>query len=567
MDKNDLLRKIRALHGRGYKQYKSLKGRYAFGRFFLELEHIQADPFASPSRVKVTVLAQEARLPSYAYAKAYRKLGLENFLAWLLKRAALRESKRLGTGKSGLIRVHGPGQEILPRSAVQVLPDGTVEVRFFVGLPAAGRRILADAAERLLLKAVPRLVEENLLPPHPEAHRLRAFVETTEDASFLRDQLARLGLVAFVAEGSILPRASGVDPRPAQGAVPFEVPEELAVEIELPNRGKIRGMGVPQGVTLIVGGGFHGKSTLLRALETGVYNHIPGDGRELVVSLYESVKIRAEDGRSIVGVDISPFINNLPLGQDTRFFTTPCASGSTSQAANIMEALEVGAQVLLLDEDTSATNFMIRDARMQALITKDKEPITPFLDRVRELYQRLGVSSVLVVGGCGDYLEVADTVIAMESYRPKVVTQEARAIVARYPSARKKEAETPFPEPRPRRVSPGALNPRKGVKEVAKARGLKHLSLGREDIDLSAVEQLLEEDQTRALALGLLALAHRGAFSVAQGVQEIETMVQEKGLLSLSPVSRGDLAGFRRFELAAALNRLRTLKIEGPDAS
>ncbi len=564
MDKNDLLRRIKNLAGRGYKQYRTLKGCYAFSRFFLELEHIQADPFASPSRVKVTVPAQEARLPSYAYANPYRKLGLENFLAWVLKNTARRESKRLGTGKSGLIQVHGPGQEILPRSAVQVLENGTIEARFFIGLPAAGRRILAEAAERLLLKAVPRLIEEALLYPQPEPHLLKAFAETAEDASFLRDKLASLGLVAFVAEGSILPRASGVDPRPAQKAIPFKVPKELAVEVELPNRGKVRGMGIPKGVTLIVGGGFHGKSTLLRALETGVYNHIPGDGRELVVSLYESVKIRAEDGRSIVGVDISPFINNLPLGQETCFFTTPCASGSTSQAANIVEALEVGAKVLLLDEDTSATNFMIRDARMQALIAKEKEPITPFLDRVRELYTRFDVSSILVVGGCGDYLEVADTVIAMESYRPKVVTQEARAVVARYPSARKKEAKEPFPVLKPRRVPTEILNPRKGNKEVAKARGLKHISLGRDDIDLSAVEQLLEEDQTRALALGLLALAHRGDFTVAQGVREIETTLQTKGLLALSPVSRGDLAGFRRFELAAALNRLRTLKIVSP---
>jgi predicted ABC-class ATPase len=541
----------------------------------------------------VIIPGREAGLPAWAYNNPARRLGLENFLAKSLKEAARRATRRLGTGKSGLIEARGPGQEILWRSAVQVLADGTVEARFFVGLPAAGRRILAEAALRLLTEALPRVVEEALIYENLDQSRLRAFVETTEDAEFLREKLSSLGLVAFVADGSILPRASGVDPRPAREAVPFESPPELAMEIVLPNRGLVRGMGIPKGVTLIVGGGFHGKSTLLRALEQGVYHHVPGDGRELVVSLYETVKIRAEDGRSVVGVDISPFINNLPfgrntkifparsikgmtlgltgtgrgacprdawcLGRDTKTFTTPCASGSTSQAANIMEALEVGAKVLLLDEDTSATNFMIRDARMQALIAKEKEPITPFLDRVRELYERLGVSTVLVVGGCGDYLEVADTVIAMDHYRPKDVTRKARLVVEEFPTRRRREDPGAFILPGGRRVKAGSLNPRKGAKEVAKAKGKNYILFGRETIDLSAMEQLVDEDQTRAIAYALLALSKGGDFDLSEGVRRLEEQIRTKGVLSVAPESRGDLAAFRRFELAAALNRLRSL--------
>ena len=153
--------------------------------------------------------------------------------------------------------------------------------------------------------------------------------------------------------------------------------------------------GFPQGITLIVGGGFHGKSTLLNALEAGVYNHKPNDGRELVITDPDVVKIRAEDGRSVSGVDISPFINNLPFGQETTQFSTENASGSTSQAANIMEALECEELLrMLVDEDTAATNFMIRDQRMQQLIAKDKEPITPFIDRVRQLYNEHNVSTI-----------------------------------------------------------------------------------------------------------------------------------------------------------------------------
>ncbi len=562
MDLHTLARRLKELDGRGYKRYQELRGAYQFPRFKLVFEHIQSDPFAPPSRVKVILPSKEARLPSWTYENPSRRLGLENFLAYSLAREARQATKKLGTGKSGLFLVYGPGQEILWRSTITVLPEGAVEARFFVGLPAAGRRILGQAARKMLLELLPPMIFKGLVYENLDVHRLRAFVETTEDAEYLRARLSALGLVAFVADGSILPRASGVDPRPAREAVPFKSPPELAVEVELPHRGRVRGLGMPQGVTLIVGGGFHGKSTLLRALEQGIYDHVPGDGRELVVSLYETVKIRAEDGRSVTKVDISSFINQLPFGKETKAFSTAWASGSTSQAANIMEALEVGAKVLLLDEDTSATNFMIRDARMQALIAKEKEPITPFLDRVRELYENFGVSSVLVVGGSGDYLEVADTVIAMDHYQPQEVTSQARLVVERYPTKRQREVREPFSWPKGRRILGNSLKAQRGAKEMAKAKDQTTILLGREVIDLSAVEQLVCQEQTKAIALALLSLSRKRNFFLAEGVREIEEMIQRKGLLALSPVSRGDLAAFRRFELAAAINRLRTLQVE-----
>ena len=547
------------IDGRGYGAYKEIKGVYRFPGFTLVIDRVQADPFAPPSRIRVRVSASEAGLPASSFARASRRIGLENYLADRLQRLAHRFAQRRGSGKSGLIVVHGPGQELMPRTAVSVDEEGNVEARFFVGLPAAGRRVLAREAWELLGKQVPQLVSEALIYRNLDQKELWAFVETYEDADFLRAQLADLKLVAFVAEGAILPRASGVDPRPAKEAVPFVPPPELAVEVELPNRGRVRGMGIPEGVTLIVGGGFHGKSTLLRALELGVYNHRPGDGRELVVSRYETVKIRAEDGRAVSGVDISPFINHLPFGKPTTSFETPCASGSTSQAANIVEALEVGARVLLLDEDTSATNFMIRDARMQALIAKEKEPITPFLDRVRELYERFGVSTVLVIGGSGDYLEVADTVIAMDHFRPFAVTPRAREIVRTLPSRRRPESFGPFEKIPARRVLSDGL-PLKGLK--LKVLGLEALILNRERIDLSSLDQLVCQDQVRALGLALLKVRERlyEGRSLHEAVGEVEAEIRRQGLLWLSEEPRGDLAFVRRFEIAAALNRLRTLK-------
>jgi predicted ABC-class ATPase len=272
-----------------------------------------------------------------------------------------------------------------------MIDQNQVEARLEVGLPAAGRRILGREAKEIFFDALPQIISSSLFFNDIPEKTLIKHVEIVEDQHFLRGELKKRKLVAFIANGSILPRESGVSQRPMRkGAVPFVSPEKFQVEINLPHHGTVKGMGIPEGITLIVGGGFHGKSTLLQALQLGVYDHIAGDGREYVVTRQNAVKIKAENGRSIEKVNISPFINNLPRRQDTRAFSTENASGSTSQAANIMEALEIGTDLLLIDEDTSATNFMIRDGRMQQLVQKEKEPIIPFIDRVRALYEKKG---------------------------------------------------------------------------------------------------------------------------------------------------------------------------------
>ncbi|MFQ5874523.1 MAG: P-loop domain-containing protein, partial [Dehalococcoidia bacterium] len=370
---------LRRIDGRGYKAYKDLERQsFSFSGFTLHVDQVQADPFAAPSRFRVQVSQEVAQFPASAYSSPSRKVALRDFLVRAFHRETLRASGKRGSGASGRIFVDTPGQEVLDRSACQVNQE-YVEVRFFVGLPAAGRRVLGGEAEQMLIGALPEVVRKTLRFQSLDQPVLWQHVQTCEDADHLRGQLDSLGLAAFVADDSILPRRSGVDDRPLSGAVPFRSPDSLRLEVILPNRGAVTGMGIHRGVTLIVGGGFHGKSTLLRALERGVYNHLPGDGRELVVTEPTAVKVRAEDGRSVVGVDISPFIDSLPGGVDTRGFSTTNASGSTSQAANIAEALEAGGRLLLVDEDTSATNFMIRDRRMQALVENHQIGIDGFL--------------------------------------------------------------------------------------------------------------------------------------------------------------------------------------------
>ncbi|MBD0267633.1 MAG: ABC-ATPase domain-containing protein [Cyanobacteria bacterium Co-bin8] len=560
-----LCQQLKRLDGQSYKAYKALRGEYDCGSFTLFIDYVQGDPFAAPSRVRVQVPQAVAQFPADLYRTSTRAVALADYLTRQFYQASRRQQRR-GSGKSGLIAVTAPSQAILARTAASVTTEW-VELRFTVGLPGFGRRIAGQEAATLLCEEVPDLVMRSLLYPHLNASAITRHVNTAEDAEWLRLQLASRGLVAFVADGAVLPRRSGVDERPLEDqAIPFQSPATLRVTLDCPQAGPISGMGIPQGVTLIVGGGYHGKSTLLRALEAGVYNHVPGDGREQVVTQLTAMKVRAEDGRSVAGVNISPFISNLPQGRSTTTFSTPNASGSTSQAANIIEAVEAGAQVLLVDEDTSATNFMIRDRRMQALIAKDREPITPFLDKVRQLYTDHGVSTVLVMGGSGDYFDVADTVIALDNYQPQEVTQQAKALAAQYPSDRQLEGGTGFGPITPRIILPNGIDPSQGRREVRlKVRDVDEVHFGEEEIDLSAVEQLVEPGQVRAIAAAMV-YARSHYLSSGQPLLTVLKSVMadlaQFGLDCLEDWPTGDLVEFRPLELAAAINRLRSLEVQ-----
>lgn len=567
-DADELQALLSGIDGRGYKAYKDIVGRWDFGDFVLAVDHVQGDPFAAPSPVHVDISAVVAGLPQRSFRSGARTRGAAACLAAGFAQAARASSFRAGTGKSGEIRMVGPRQQVLLQTAVLVAGDGAVEARFTVGLPAQGRRVLGREAVRLLVDAVPALVRSTLCAEAHDHEELERWAATNEDADAIRDSLEGMDLVAFVADGAALPRRSGVDDRPQQAGevVAFRSPDSLRVEVQLPNAGVITGMGVPRGVTLIVGGGFHGKSTLLRALETGVYNHRPGDGREQAVSVHDAVKVRAEDGRSVAGVDISGFIGDLPLGQDTGSFSTPNASGSTSQAASIVEALEAGAGALLVDEDTAATNFMIRDRRMQELVPKAGEPITPFVDRVREIFESHGASSILVLGGSGDYLDVADTVIRMSGYAPEEVTERARAVAAQHPTGRTSEEVASLETTTPRCPDPTSVDPRRGRRDVSvRVPDRSTLLFGEHEVDLSALEQLVSRGQVKAIGQALV-LARHGLMGDGTTLPDIldavEKTVAEGGLDSLDSHHPGDLAGFRRFELAAALNRLRSLRVQ-----
>jgi len=563
----DLRNRLLALDRRGYHDYRDIQGAFQFDRFTLFVDHVQSDPFAPPSRLRVRMPLAEAGYPQAMLATRSWRVALVDYLARRFA-AGIREAEVRA------LSIDAGRQTVLERTAAAVSADGA-ELRFTARLPAAGRTILGREAARLLTETVPQLVVGSLPFAALDAEAVWQHLYTVEDAQALRGQLEEHDLVAFVADGAVLPRLSGASDLPLPvgaplvGALPFRSPPELSVQLSTPHSGEVAGMGIPRGTTLIVGGGYHGKTTLLQALQDGVYDHVPGDGRERVVTLPDAVKVRSEDGRHVEKVDISPFLTNLPTGTDTTRFSTDNASGSTSMAAAIMEALEVGTRLLLLDEDTSATNFMVRDELMQQLVPKELEPITPFIDRVSELEER-GISTIHVIGGDGEYFTVADRVILMEAYRPRDVTADAHRIIRAWRNPRRPEAPDPFRPPTPRVPLPHSLSAETGQgRTKIRARDVDEIRFGREEIELGMVEQIVDPSQTRAIGQALLHLvANRyldGQRTLSEALDLLMREVDEQGLEAITrhcfAAPPGDLALPRRHEIAAALNRLRSLQV------
>ncbi|MDO5033769.1 MAG: ABC-ATPase domain-containing protein [Actinomycetaceae bacterium] len=553
----DLISRFHDIDGRSYGQYKSVIGDYDYGDFTLHIDRVQSDPYAPPSQLRVTSSPKKMGIPEELIETRDQRIAVADFLA--------REFAK-NSAKTPELHIAKCGQEILERSYASV-DKTTVELRFQCQFPARGRTIMGHSMARLADVDIPYAVMDTLdfVSEDADEHmqNLKKHVETYVDYQALQALLVQNGWIAFVANGSVLARRSGISDFPMDSAVPFTSPESLAETVTLPHAGEVTGMALKPGITVIVGGGYHGKSTLLNALQRGVYAHVPSDGRELVALLPSAMKVRAEDGRAVTSVDVSAFINDLPGGADTVSFSTENASGSTSQAASIVEAVEIGSPVLLVDEDTSATNLMIRDERMRELVADDKEPITPFVDRISGLAKN-GVSTILVMGGSGDYLDVADLVLMMDSYEARDVTERARGVVEAQPRKRSDVAE--FPEVKQRVMLPVKA---RGGKAKTKSKGVHTISLDRQDIDVSSVEQIVDGGQTEAIAWAIRALTDGeratgfdGVLTMRAALERLEDVVEQHGLDGLGgPAKSAFMVRPRMVDIAAALNRYRSLRV------
>jgi len=557
---------LKRIDHRGYPAYKDTKGEYKFPGYILSIDHVQGDPFASPSKVSVHVSGKSAGFPKELYQRKHQRIALQDELTRQFGKKAERFAfKAKGSGKSGLISVSRCGQEVLERTACSIEPNsGAVVLRMEIGFPANGRTINARELDKILFEFVPECVKFALIYKNMDAEKLREIIDLAEDQQYIREMLPKLGLCAFVANGRILPRESGVSSRPMRGGIRFQSPKEQEVTLDLPHAGKLTGMGIKKGITLIVGGGYHGKSTLLKALELGVYNHIFGDGREYVITDDTAVKLRAEDGRSIQKTDISMFINDLPNGKDTVGFYTEDASGSTSQAANVIEGIEAGTSLFLIDEDTSATNFMIRDELMQRVIHREMEPITPFIERIREMYEEYGISTIIVAGSSGAYFHIADRIIQMDRYIPKDITALAKQEAEKFPAISSPEQKAKKPDfarcPRPDKAFQG--NERIKMKTMGK----EAVMINRDTIDLRYVEQITDSEQVTALGYCVrYAQKHLldGKKNLQQIVSELEEVMEKKSLAAIceNSSSIACMAMPRRQEIFACFDRYRGLKL------
>lgn len=558
---SQLRQQLASINRKSYPAYKALKGIYDFKTYLLSIDHVQGDPFASPSHISVHISGRQAGFPAFCFASSETRTALQDYLLRQFeKQIADYSFKAKGSGKSGLISTTHCGQEILERTACQISQKELI-VRFTVGFPANGRTINSFELEKILFDFLPVCVQKALFYKNLDAKAVERTIFLAEDQQYIRKELEKRGLVAFVADGSVLPRQSGVSQKPMKDSIPFSSPASLCVEMQLPHKGKLTGMGIPKGITLIAGGGYHGKSTLLNALESGVYNHIPGDGREYVITDATALKLRSEDGRFIKDVDISLFINDLPNKKDTRCFSTLDASGSTSQAAGIVEGMEAGMRLLLLDEDTSATNFMVRDTFMQQVISREKEPITPFLERATDLFEKAGISTVLVAGSSGAFFHIADTVIQMDSYKAIDITKKVKELCRSFPLP---PSSVPvFSMPKAKRIMSAPAVKRDAYKELKlKIHSKDSFSIGKETVELRYIEQLADQEQTAALG-ELLKYAREHLIDNKKTIEQIVDLLEKKlDTEGLSGICGGTytpcgLARPRRQEIFSCFNRYR----------
>lgn len=560
----ELRKSLLSIDGRGYKSYKMLEGEYKFSNYVLAIDYVQGDPFASPSRIRIVMDQRDAKFSKELFDGNNKKIATQDFLTRLFYKNINTYSKSVfGSGKSGLISISRCPQEMLDRTSV-IIDENSINVRIEVGFPARGRSVLAKELEKILFDFMPMIINNTLVYKNIDNNKLKNRIKLVEDQEAIRNGLSEKGLIAFVANGSILPRESGISTKPLRDGIPFYSPKSMEVSFNLPNRGEIKGMGIPKGISLIVGGGYHGKSTLLQALELGVYNHIEDDGREFVIVDETAMKVRAEDGRVIHDTDISLFINNLPNKKDTRKFTTENASGSTSQAGNIIEGIESGTKLFLIDEDTSATNFMIRDDVMQSLVSREKEPITPFIEVVKSLYEQKEISTIIVVGSSGDFFDIADNVIQMDEYEPKDVTSKAKELSTGKILERVNKRDIKIKIDFNRIIKKGSMEggPR-GIK--IKTMGKDGLSINKDNIDLRAVEQLVDNEQVTAIGY-IMKWAEENKINnkltLIQLTDEVIKYIDKNGLVSITGRSgRGNLAMPRRQEIMGAFNRYRRLKL------
>jgi Predicted ATPase of the ABC class len=525
---------------------------------------VQGDPFAPASRVLLKTSLQKLGYAPVWGSSFERRLALSDFL---LRRLSAVVQEHFPE-KNAPVAIENPGPEMLVRNSLWV-DNGDLRVCLQVRLPGEGRKIESEAAAEILTMVLPDLVSASLYNDSSRAAQLEAHYGVLADRVEILAELDKRGLCAFVPDGAVLPRASGLSEAPLKDAVPFVAPPEMAVTLEICGR-EIRGMGIPRGVTVITGGAFHGKSTLLQALTRSVFPHVPGDGREGIVVDETALRVGVEDGRSVRATDLSIFVRDLPGGVSTKDFTTLSASGSTSEAANLLEAIEAGSRTFLIDEDSSAVNFLIRDIRVRKLLGDDREPLIPLTDRIRAIAQA-GYSFILVAGACGDYLDLADNIVVMANYKAECA--KSTKSVESAGSAEAESSEANFAPPAPRAFADymqplqKSVRPASAVERQVKVKlaGDSLLQIGFLVSDTSRLNTLVDKSQRLGAGFLLLNLLQNAASnadsmvndSVSAAASKVCESIRNVGFRNLPQGLSREMSLPREVDIACVAFRLR----------
>lgn len=565
-DKEEFYGLLGEIDGKDFAEYARIIGDFDFSRYIVKFNRLPSESEGTAVLFVVRVPQNVAGFPPHLHSTPIRRTALEDLL-----------TRRVATAMDGLatyddegisrrrLSVAAPGQKILPRSSM-VVADDYVEARLVVNLPARRGRILGDEARDVFFRELPAVVNSALIFCNLDEREIDRFVDVMEDADAVRQALPTRGLVSFVGEGAFLTRLDHSDQPDYDRDVPFMVPEEMRVEVKVPNAGSVHGMGIPSGITVILGDAYSGRADLMKALSAGIYNHIPGDGREFVITVPDAVYISAEDRRSVQRVDISAFVRHNPAGRDVKQYVTTHADPCAAEAASTVEALEIGARVLLFDESDSNPGFLCQDSRLKGLASGAEPRFVPLSARARQLADELGIS--IVVAGASsvtEFIPVADTVLRIDNHQVFDVTKEAKQLAVQPTDLKPEASEVAKLVERSRWVVPSSIDPSSGRHDaVIEAVSLDRLRFGSTEIDLKGIGQLADGYQTATIGL-ILYYAKVRYMDEGRPIREILDLVDRdlstEGLECLSRELRGDLARPRRYEIAAALNRLKTLRI------
>ena len=563
-NKEELYGKIEQVNLKGHGDLQQLLGDYDFSRYVLKILRIEEPVETQLSMLIVRVPQLIAGFPQDLIQTPVGRTALEDLIA---RKVADEIEKTASYDTAGISRRRlyftRPGQKILPRSSL-VVTEEYVEARIYFRPPMQDDKIMGSDLKELFFGMLPRIANSALIYCNLHEGEAERCVNSMSDADHIRRLLPTRGWVSFVAEQSHLCRVNHGDTPDMHRTQTLRVDDALAKSLDLPKAGAVRGFGVPSGLTVILGDAYSGRVELMRAMSAGIYNHVRGDGREQVITVPDAVYLKAEAGRSVRRVDLSAFLRDAG-DENSPVFSSPNADVFASEAAATVEALEAGARALLFDESDSSPEFLARDPRLAGLTPPAEQRITPLSAIARRMVDQLGVS-VVVAGTVTvtDFIPVADTVLRIANFKVYDVTKEAKKLVTAVPAPSAPINVASMVE-RSRSIVPSSIDPSAGRSDfLIEADDIHSLRFGREKIDLSSVEQLADVDQTRTIGR-ILYYAKTRYMEEVRPIREILDAIDHdlssEGLETLTRTLQGDLARPRRYEIAAALNRLPSLRI------